>query len=96
MDNNNTNANINANIANEDLSKKLHELEFAAIELNLFLDNNPDNKNALADFNVISRELMSVKKLYEQERGPLVNFGFSEIQYPKGWVNEPWPWEIGE
>ena len=98
MDNKtNTNNTNNANnTANENLSKKLHELEFAAVELNLYLDNHPDNKNALADFNAISRELMSVKKMYEQEVRMLCNFGYSESQYPWAWVNEPWPWEIGE
>ena len=80
----------------ENLSKKLHELEFAAIELNLYLDNHPENKNALADFNIISKELISVKKMYELERGPLFNFGYSENRYPNGWVDGPWPWEIGE
>ena len=80
----------------ENLLRKLQELEFAAVELNLYLDNHPDNKNALADFNVISKELITVKKMYEQERGPLCNFGYSESQYPWCWVNDPWPWEIVE
>jgi len=80
----------------ENLLKKLQELEFAAVELNLYLDNHPENKNALADFNIISKELMQVKKMYEKEMGPLINFGFSDSQYPWGWVDEPWPWEIVE
>ena len=80
----------------ENLLLKIQELEFAAVDLNLFLDNHPENKNALADFNVITRELMKLKKIYEQEFGPLANFGCSESEYPWAWVNEPWPWEMSE
>jgi len=78
----------------ENLLLKLQELTFAAVDLNLYLDNHPENKNALADFNAITRELNKLKKLYEAENGPLTNFGCSESKYPWEWVNDPWPWEI--
>lgn len=80
----------------DDLLSKIQELEFVAVDLNLYLDNHPQNKNAIADYNTVTRELTNLKKLYETQNGPLSNFGCSESQYPWQWVNEPWPWEIGE
>lgn len=80
----------------KELLNKIRELEFAAVELNLFLDNNPRNKKALADFNAITCELEKLRKIYEKQYGPLANFGMSMSDYPWAWVNDPWPWEIGE
>ncbi|MEW9096786.1 MAG: spore coat protein CotJB [Clostridiaceae bacterium] len=73
---------------------KIRELEFAAVELNLFLDNNPHNQHALADYNCITANLMKLKRKFEMEHGPLTNFGYAQSKYPWGWVEEPWPWEI--
>jgi spore coat protein JB len=84
----------NDNKSCENMLLKIQELEFAAVDLNLYLDNHPDNKNALADYNVITRELIELKKIYEAENGPFANFGCSESSYPWAWVSEPWPWEI--
>jgi spore coat protein JB len=80
----------------ENLLLKIQELTFGAVDLNLYLDNHPENKNALSDFNAITRELIKAKKLYEAENGPLANFGCSESSYPWEWINEPWPWEMNE
>ena len=73
--------------------RKIQELEFAAVELNLFLDNHPTHQRALMDYNMITQELMQVKQAYEMQYGPLTNFGFAPSQYPWRWVEEPWPWE---
>lgn len=77
----------------EELMDKIYELKFAAVDLNLFLDNNPDNKEALMDYNAITEELMKLTDIYEAHFGPMSNFGGSKSQYPFGWVDEPWPWE---
>lgn len=80
----------------KELLNKIRELEFAAVELNLYLDNFPHNKQALMDYNCFTEELMKCKKMYESKYGPLTNFGYSLSQYPWAWVNDPWPWESGE
>lgn len=78
----------------EDLLKRIQELEFAAVDLNLFLDNHPENQQALIDYNKITEELKKLKKMYEAQYGPLTNFGYAPSQYPWAWVNDPWPWEV--
>ena len=69
-------------------------LEFAAIELTLFLDTHPEDKRALADYNRYTKMLQRSKKEYEALYGPLSVYGTSPSQYPWRWVYEPWPWEI--
>ncbi|OPJ55376.1 spore coat protein CotJB [Alkalithermobacter paradoxus] len=81
------------NICKEDLLRKIQELEFAAVDLNLYLDTHPCNQMALRDYNCITQELMNMKRLYEMNFGPLSNFGTAFNQYPFSWVNDPWPWE---
>lgn len=72
---------------------RIQELEFAAVELNLFLDTHPENQQALADFNMITEQLINMKNAYEMMFGPLCNFGSSPSRYPWKWIDEPWPWE---
>lgn len=79
-----------------EMMRRIKELEFATVDLNLFLDNHPQNQQALMDYNRFTKELMELKKKYEAQYGVLTNFGQSQSQYPWTWVNEPWPWEIGE
>lgn len=83
------------NLSMEELLKRIQELEFAAVDLNLFLDNNPHHKQALSDYNRFTEQLMELKRIYESKHGPLCNFGSAPSQHPWKWVEEPWPWEIG-
>lgn len=82
------------NLKRNELLRKIQELEFAAVDLNLFLDTHPTNQPALSDYNAITEELKRLKKIYETNFGPLSNFGNSPSQYPWRWIDEPWPWEI--
>jgi len=82
-------------LSQKDLMNKIYQLKFAAVDLNLFLDNNPDNKRALDDYNTVSTRLNEVIDIYQLKFGPLSNFGGSQSTYPFAWVDEPWPWEIG-
>ncbi|NLB88182.1 MAG: spore coat protein CotJB [Syntrophomonadaceae bacterium] len=82
-------------MSRERLIRKIQEYGFAAIELNLYLDNFPHHREALRDYNHIVRELNRLKAEYEKRYGPLKNFGEDFSDYPWAWVNEPWPWECG-
>lgn len=80
-------------LTREELLKKLTEVGFAAVDLNLFLDTHPHDQNALADYNYIVQELEYLTKLWECTFGPLMNQGMSASEYPWHWVDDPWPWE---
>jgi len=72
---------------------RLQQVEFALVELQLFLDTHKDDQRALMEFNQYSKQLEMLKKQYELQYGPLLNFGFSPSQYPWRWLEGPWPWE---
>jgi spore coat protein JB len=79
----------------EKLIRAIQEYEFAAVELNLFLDNFPRSREALQAYNFITRELNELKGQFERHFGPLKNFGEDTSDFPWQWVEEPWPWECG-
>lgn len=56
---------------------KVQEMQFVALELNLYLDTHPCDPDALNDFNCAVEMLKKYKQAYESEYGPLLNFGMS-------------------
>ncbi len=78
-----------------DTLRRLQEVQFALIELQFYLDLNPDDQRAVQQYNYLSDELQCLKQEYEQQCGPLLQFGFSASP-PNRWVwtSTPWPWEI--
>lgn len=75
------------------LLKQIQELEFAALDLNLYLDTHPKCQEAIVDYNKVTCELEKAKTIYQMNYGPLANFGEATSGYPWTWVEEPWPWE---
>lgn len=78
----------------EELRRQIDELQFVALELNLFLDTHPNDKQALRDYAQVSQSLMRVVDIYQRTYGPLFGSGFGPSGYPWQWIEEPWPWEI--
>lgn len=74
--------------------KQLQEVDFVLVELNLYLDTHPGDINALKQYNWYAQERAKIAAAYEQQYGPLTHFGHSLNQYPNGWDEGPWPWEI--
>ncbi|MGB9679390.1 MAG: spore coat protein CotJB [Minisyncoccia bacterium] len=81
-------------IAQLSLLKKIMEIEFFCIDLNLYLDTHCQDQKAVQDYNFYSEQLNNLKKQYENFYGPLSVFGYSKSQFPWRWVDDPWPWEI--
>ena len=71
----------------------IRKLQFFAIDLNLYLDNFPNCKDAIDDYKLISSKLRKLMWDYEQSYGPLSNFGSAYIQNPDAWIDTPCPWE---
>jgi spore coat protein JB len=75
--------------------KKIQEMEFVAVELNLYLDTHPCDEDAINDYNCAVEVLKKMRKDYEGEFGPLFNFGWGGFSgHPWQWAEGPWPWEI--
>ena len=67
--------------------------QFSAIELNLYLDNFPDDKNAKDDYDKVSCKLNDLINQYEKDYGPLTNLSSAHVENPRAWVEQPWPGE---
>lgn len=78
----------------ERMLREIQELEFTAIDLQLFLDTHPDDRRALADYISVSQALKTARERYERAYGPLVGFGFGLEELNQGyrWLDY-WPWE---
>jgi spore coat protein JB len=74
--------------------RKLQEVQFALVELQLYLDMNPGDQRAVHQYNCLSKELLSLKAEYERKCGPLMQYGFSSSPSHWVWTATPWPWEI--
>lgn len=77
----------------EYLMLKIQELSFACVDMNLYLDNNPEDKKAIDTYNSLSAQFAQARCAYESKYGPLTNFGYAPSAYPWQWVCEPWPWD---
>jgi spore coat protein JB len=75
--------------------KKVQQMEFVAVELNLYLDTHPCDEAAANDYNCAVDALRKLKKEYEAQFGPLFNFGWGGFSgTPWLWSKGPWPWEL--
>ncbi|MCR5612040.1 MAG: spore coat protein CotJB [Clostridiales bacterium] len=75
-----------------ELQKRISEVQFVCIELNLYLDTHPDDQAARNDYYTYSRLLDELITEYETEYGPLLGFGHSPTDVGC-WVCSEWPWE---
>ena len=75
-----------------DLLKEIMSLDFALTELQLYLNNQPDDEKALCLYKKYAKELKELKDGYQKVYGPLTK------EFPCNkwrWIEEPWPWEGG-
>ena len=76
--------------------RKLMAADFAAFELQLFLDTHPTDADALAYFRKHSRMRNAALKEYERLYGPLtLDTACDSIHDSFVWSQQPWPWEGG-
>ena len=87
-------ANLNINNEQDELLLNVLELSFAEHELNLLLDNYPNNQNALKLFNQYSKMEADARKNYERRFGPLEVTSDMNNNAPFAWEATKWPWEM--
>ena len=84
---------LKAQSEREDILMQLQELNFAMIDLGLYLDLNGNDRNAINKFNEYRRQEKELCKMFEKKYGPLT---FDSMEYKNNWTwdNGPWPWEV--
>ena len=71
----------------------LDALCFAMIDINLYLDVYPDDKDMISLFNQYRTEANKLKEEYQNKYGPILTDSNANNRYPFAWINSPWPWE---
>ncbi len=85
---------LSANTEKEKLLLDLGRLSFAAHDLNLYLDLNPNDESMLTLFNDYRKQADIMINEYESKFGPL-NISSNSLETgPFKWINSPWPWEV--
>lgn len=70
----------------------IDSLGFATIDLDLYLDINPNDQNAIGLFNQYRKEKEELIKNYELKYGPLLLNSEALNSVPWMWNDRPWPW----
>lgn len=71
----------------------IDSLSFACIDLNLYLDVNPNDRGAIDLFNQYRIQKNDLLLEYQNKFGPLLLNSDSLNTYPWAWDDRPWPWE---
>jgi spore coat protein JB len=76
------------------LMEQLQMVDFVLVDLTLYLDTHPDDTQAINQFNHYTKERKQLKKSFESQFGPLMQYGNSYSGYPWAWADCPWPWQL--
>jgi len=68
-------------------------LKFAMIDLNLYLDVYPNDREFIELFNKYRIQVKDMVKDYESKYGPLTLESDAMMSLPWAWARTPWPWE---
>lgn len=76
----------------DSILKQLTALDFAAVDLQLYLDTHNDDEKALEQYNNTVMQADALRAEYEEKYGPL--FSFRSIGGKTyRWADDPWPWQ---
>ncbi|MFC7060482.1 spore coat protein CotJB [Halobacillus seohaensis] len=76
------------------LMEQIQQVDFALVELTLYLDTHPQDYTSIQQFNQLASQSKQLKNQYEQQFGPLRQYGESYSSYPWSWNDAPWPWQM--
>lgn len=85
---------LNPKNEREALLYQVMQYKFALIELNLYLDTNPNDTEALNLYNKYLKVEKQMCDKYESMYGPLTVDSDSLGKNTWNWKNSPWPWEV--
>lgn len=71
---------------------QLMALEFAVVELGMYLDTHPDDTEAVALFRDYAQQAAEARAAYEAKHGPL-RLGAAGTGSCWDWICDPWPWD---
>ena len=82
---------VNDQLKPDTVLAQLQTVNFAVQELALYLDTHRDDTEALELYRGYQEMYSKLRKLYEEQCGPLNHMHAQ--QGPYRWLDDPWPWE---
>ncbi len=89
---NDKNIDITVNNSKEEMFAYLYMYEFALIDLSLYLDLHPEDRNTIELYSKYLSEYKRVLDECERNYGPITLYSYENTNYPWNWI-ESWPWE---
>lgn len=80
--------------ANSERERKLRQLQdynFAAYDLNLYLNTHPNDAKAIRMHHDMVKKMREAKEAFESQYGPLTADASTNTQR-WDWIDNPWPW----
>lgn len=78
-------------MSRDEALRKLTALDFYLIDLNLYLNTHPGDREALMKYNEVIKEAGQLRDEYQRQFGMLSPA--AESKYPWQWIDNPWPWQ---
>ena len=78
----------------ERLLRRITTLDFAIVELHLYLDTHLDALDINEKLNEYEKQSAELRKVFEDNFGPITPRNNEENNWE--WVSNPWPWDNEE
>ncbi len=78
----------------EIMLKRIATLDFAIVELSLYMDTHPDSQEINEKLNSYREKSAKLRKEYEEKYGPLTSKNEENNRWR--WISDPWPWNNSE
>ena len=75
----------------DELLQKISALDFYIIDLNLYLNTHPNDRDVIERYNAVVKEARMLRDEYERMYGMLM--ASSPSRTPWQWIENPWPWQ---
>lgn len=86
-------ADLKAGSEREDMLMQLQELNFAMIDIGMYLDIYENDRKCINLFNEYQKKEQELRRMFENKYGPLT-FDSGTYTNTWTWINGPWPWEV--
>ena len=78
----------------EIMLKRISAIDFAIVELNLYMDTHPYDQEVNSKLNDYRNQSSTLKTQYQEKYGPITSGSEEDNRW--GWIADPWPWNKDE
>lgn len=79
-------------MSRDEMLKKISALDFFIIDIGLYLNTHPDDREAIMKYNAMVKEARALRQDFEEQFG-MLSVGSSPSKQPWQWIENPWPWQ---